>query len=245
MTLRRRSARPLAGRRAGRGVAGGRHGDVRTLPLPPYIHEYPDDPESYQTVYAAQHGIAALHRRPAFHSRTAGGVGEPGVGAAYVTLHVGLDTFQPIREDVIETTGSIGDVCHRSDGTRQAAGRRARNGRLVAVGTTATRVLETVAGLGAFGDTQMASESSGIRVGWQARRRYHHARLSLPGCRCAAHQLHLPRNRCCFDDGLRRVERLRTAYREAVAVRYRFFSFGDAMLVDTQAARDADSEDGG
>ncbi|HLA80469.1 MAG TPA: S-adenosylmethionine:tRNA ribosyltransferase-isomerase, partial [Thermoleophilia bacterium] len=120
-----------------------RHG---TLPLPPYIRKYPDDPEDYQTVYAAYLGSAAaptagLHFTPGLLDILRRG----GVGSAYVTLHVGLDTFLPIREEVVEEHRIHRETYSVSgDNMALLLATRARGGRLVAVGTTATRVLETL-----------------------------------------------------------------------------------------------------
>ena len=118
-----------------------------TLPLPPYIRDYPEDPESYQTVYASPLGSAAaptagLHFTPSLLETLAG----QGVDAAYVTLHVGLDTFQPIREEFVEEHRIHREAFAVSaENMRLLRATRARGGRLVAVGTTATRVLETLA----------------------------------------------------------------------------------------------------
>ncbi len=212
------------------------------LPLPPYIKDYPSDPESYQTVYAAQLGSAAaptagLHFTPGLLAA----LKQRRIGSAYVTLHVGLDTFLPIREEVVEEH-RIHRETYSVDAENMALLRttRARGGRLVAVGTTATRVLETIAGVGAFEEARPASaalpfssEDVGIAGDTEI--------FIVPGYRFRAvdallTNFHLPRSSVlvlamAFAGG----ERLLSAYREAVALRYRFFSFGDAMLVDRLA----------
>jgi S-adenosylmethionine:tRNA ribosyltransferase-isomerase len=150
-----------------------------------------------------------------------------GVGSAYVTLHVGLDTFQPIRESVVEE-----HRIHReayfvtAENLARLRTARAEGRRLVAVGTTATRVIETLAAEGAFEervDGDWAGET-GIFI--------------TPGYRFLAvgallTNFHLPRSSVlALTMAFAGAERLRAAYEEAIALGYRFFSFGDAMLID-------------
>ncbi len=204
------------------------------LPLPPYIKRYPAEPGSYQTVYAAAPGSAAaptagLHFTPELLTR----LHEGGVGSAYVTLHVGLDTFQPIREPAVEDhkihreAFSVSADALHTIRTAHASGRR-----LVAVGTTATRVLETLAALGVLDDPSAAEPVSGSTE-----------IFITPGYRFRAVDVlltnfHLPRSTVlALAMAFVGVERLRLAYAEAIALGYRFFSFGDAMLAEV---RDAD-----
>ena len=204
------------------------------LPLPPYIRSYPAEPGSYQTVYAATPGSAAaptagLHFTPELLTRLEG----EGVGSAYVTLHVGLDTFQPIREQTVEhhkIHREAFSVSAEALLTIRAA--RASGRRLVAVGTTATRVLETLAEVGALHHSSAVESlngSTGIYI--------------TPGYRFRAVDVlltnfHLPRSSVlALTMAFVGVERLRQAYAEAIALGYRFFSFGDAMMAET---RDAD-----
>ncbi len=205
------------------------------LPLPPYIRSYPAEPASYQTVYAATPGSAAaptagLHFTAELLSR----LEAAGMGSAYVTLHVGLDTFQPIREQTVEhhkihrEAFSVSAEALQTIRTARASGRR-----LVAVGTTATRVLETLAALGALDDSPAAERLSGSTDIY-----------ITPGYRFGAVDVlltnfHLPRSTVlALTMAFVGVERLRQAYAEAIALGYRFFSFGDAMLAE---ARDADA----
>ncbi len=205
------------------------------LPLPPYIKSYPAEPGSYQTIYAATPGSAAaptagLHFTPELLTR----LEDAGVGSAYVTLHVGLDTFQPIREQMVEhhkihrETFSVSADALRTIRAARASGRR-----LVAVGTTATRVLETLAGLGALDPSsgvESLNGSTDIYI--------------TPGYRFRAVDVlltnfHLPRSTVlALTMAFVGVEQVRRAYAEAVALGYRFFSFGDAMLAE---AGDADA----
>jgi S-adenosylmethionine:tRNA ribosyltransferase-isomerase len=203
------------------------------LPLPPYIKRYPAEPSSYQTVYACSPGSAAaptagLHFTRELLER----LQEVGVGAAYVTLHVGLDTFQPIREEWVEEHKIHREAFSVSAETLDSIrSTRAAGGRLVAVGTTATRVLETLAGQGLLdGDSpvQPVRDSTDIYI--------------TPGYEFRAVDLlltnfHLPRSTVlALTMAFVGVERLRRAYAEAIALGYRFFSFGDAMLAEAPGA---------
>jgi S-adenosylmethionine:tRNA ribosyltransferase-isomerase len=224
-----------------------RHG---RLPLPPYIKKYPDDPASYQTVYAAALGSAAaptagLHFTPALLED----LRAAGVGSAYVTLHVGLDTFQPIREAFVEDhrihreAFSVGAEALETLRTARAGGRR-----LIAVGTTATRVLETLGGLGALeagAETPApnADAAASVAAGPDGGLTGSTQIYITPGYNfrvvdALLTNFHLPHSTVlALTMAFAGVERLREAYAEAIAMRYRFFSFGDSMLVE---GRDGD-----
>lgn len=209
------------------------------MPLPPYIKSYPEEPSSYQTVYACEPGSAAaptagLHFTPELMARLT----EVGVKSAYVTLHVGLDTFLPIRENVVEDhiihseAYSVTPEALRSIRAAHRAGDR-----VVAVGTTATRVLETLALRGALdGPFSEASVEGSTDI------------FITPGYRFQAvdvllTNLHLPRSSVlALTMAFAGVERLRRAYAEAVDLEYRFFSFGDAMLIEKQSAGGSHAE---
>lgn len=202
------------------------------MPLPPYIKDYPADADSYQTVYASEPGSAAaptagLHFTPALLET----LRRDGIDAAYVTLHVGLDTFQPIREEIVEhhrIHREAYSVPAASLRTLRAA--RARGGRLVAVGTTATRVLETVGGHGLLDGDHDDGGSRGTEGSTDI--------FITPGYRFRAVDVlltnfHLPHSSVlALVMAFAGHERIRDAYREAIALRYRFFSFGDAMLME-------------
>jgi S-adenosylmethionine:tRNA ribosyltransferase-isomerase len=201
------------------------------LPLPPYIRHYPEDPASYQTVYAAKPGSAAaptagLHFTPRLLER----LEKAGIDCVYVTLHVGLDTFQPIRERIVEE-----HKIHREafsvteDALDKIRRARAAGRRLVAVGSTVTRVLETLAATRALEDgpgkaTEPVVGSTDVYI--------------TPGYRFRAvdaliTNFHLPRSTVlALTMAFVGVERLRQAYAEAVEGGYKFFSFGDAMLAE-------------
>ncbi|MFH0917471.1 MAG: tRNA preQ1(34) S-adenosylmethionine ribosyltransferase-isomerase QueA [bacterium] len=199
------------------------------LPLPPYIKTYPDDPSSYQTVYAAAPGSAAaptagLHFTPGLLER----LRRSGVRSASVTLHVGLDTFQPIREPVVEEhrihreTYSVSSTAVKTIRSTLQSGDR-----LVAVGTTTARVLETLATRGLLAGSERPGATTGSTEIFMT-----------PGHRFqAVHVLltnfHLPRSTVlALVMAFAGIEPVHRAYAEAIDRGYRFFSFGDAMLIE-------------
>jgi S-adenosylmethionine:tRNA ribosyltransferase-isomerase len=199
-------------------------------PVPPYIRRTGDerqtrvDRERYQTIYARETGaVAAPTAGLHFSEALFAALDAKGVRRAYVTLHVGPGTFRPVTCDVLEE--------HRMDAERYAvpqetaeavAACRARGGRVVAVGSTSVRTLETVAAAHG-GQVVSASGSSSIFI--------------YPPYRfCAADVMltnfHLPQSTLIMMvAALVGRERILAAYREAVAERYRFFSYGDCMLI--------------
>jgi S-adenosylmethionine:tRNA ribosyltransferase-isomerase len=199
-----------------------RHGRV---PLPPYIRKgraAEADLERYQTVYARQPGAVAaptagLHFTPRVFER----LDERGIGRTFVTLHVGEGTFAPIKGDDIAQ-----HRMHREWGelSAETAGRigacRASGGRIVAVGTTSVRVLETVAATGPLrswsGETDLF-----IRPPYEFRL-----------VDALVTNFHLPRTSLlCLVSAFAGVELIQQAYRTAIAEGYRFYSYGDAMLI--------------
>jgi S-adenosylmethionine:tRNA ribosyltransferase-isomerase len=198
------------------------------LPLPPYIRSYPEDPLAYQTVYASVPGSAAaptagLH----FTQRLLLELRRSGIQIAYVTLHVGLDTFLPIRESEVERHpihSETYEVAPEALAKVEAA--RVTGGHVVAVGTTTARVLETLAGLEPVPTTSVApvrgTSSIYITPGYKFR-----------SVDALLTNFHLPRSTVlALTMAFAGVQRLRRAYAEAIAVGYRFFTFGDAMLID-------------
>ncbi len=180
------------------------------LPLPPYVHEAPEDPERYQTVYARTPGSAAaptagLHFSPELLA---------GLAHERVTLHVGLDTFRPLAAETVEEHAIHGER-YRVD--EPAWARIASAPRVLAVGTTTTRVLETLArGAPLEGRTELF-----ITPGFEFRR-----------VDALLTNFHLPRTTLlALVMAFSGVEETLALYRVAVAERYRFYSFGDAMLV--------------
>jgi S-adenosylmethionine:tRNA ribosyltransferase-isomerase len=188
-------------------LEGEPHGNV---PLPPYITAPLDDPERYQTVYARDAGSAAaptagLHFTPELLAS---------LDVERVTLHVGLDTFRPVMEATLEEHAIHGE---RYDVAPDAWERIAAAPRVVAVGTTTTRVLETIAHGGPLeGRTELF-----ITPGFEFRR-----------VDALLTNFHLPRSTLlALVMAFAGVETTRELYALAVRERYRFYSFGDAMLI--------------
>ena len=196
-------------------------------PLPPYIHQLPADPDDYQTVYAQADGSAAaptagLHfTKPLLESLT-----DQGVRLAYVTLHVGADTFRPVSEASPEKHELHGEYFQLSAETASELNTALEEGRrIVTVGTTSTRVLEQVA--------QSASANHALiepTEGWA------HIYI-LPGhtfrlTNAMITNFHLPRTTLLMMiSAFAGRDLVRQAYAEAIAQEYRFYSFGDAMLI--------------
>ncbi len=201
--------------------------NIGQMPLPPYIHERLQDPERYQTVYARETGSAAaptagLHFTPELMDS----LRAQGVEFASVTLHVGLDTFAPVTEDDPAEHAIHTEWCEITPATADAinAARR-RGGRIIAVGTTSVRTLETAAQAAQPGDA-IAPVSGPTSL------------FILPGYRFRAvdamiTNFHLPKSTLLMlVSAFAGRERILAAYREAIEQQYRFYSFGDAMLID-------------
>lgn len=201
-----------------------RHGE---LPLPPYVTHPPADRELYQTVYAEDPGSAAaptagLH----FTAELLDQLLEAGIEVADVSLHVGLDTFRPISEPSVEAHPMHAEAYRVTSAAAELLDRaRGEGRRLVAVGTTAVRVLETLYADSSPGGTHTGPVSGSTRL------------FVTPGYRFRAvdaliTNFHLPRTSLlALVMAFAGVDPVRRAYAEAVARRYRFFSFGDAMLL--------------
>jgi S-adenosylmethionine:tRNA ribosyltransferase-isomerase len=205
---------------------------VGSVPLPPYIHAPLADPERYQTVYASVPGSAAaptagLHFTPALLAE----LGARGIEIAYVTLHIGLDTFRPVEEDDAAQHHIHTEEIELDESTAaRVNATRAAGGRIVAVGTTAVRVLESAAALAAH---QERAGDHAVVVPFRGRTSLY----IMPGYRFRAVDVmltnfHLPRSTLILlVSAFAGRELILRAYAEAVAQRYRFFSFGDAMLL--------------
>jgi S-adenosylmethionine:tRNA ribosyltransferase-isomerase len=195
------------------------------IPLPPYIRKGSDedaDRERYQTVYAKHIGsvaapTAGLHFTPELFDRLAA----RGIGAAKVTLHVGLGTFAPVKVEDPVKHAIHREWCEVTQSTVDTIGAaKARGGRVVAVGTTTTRTLESAARAGALkpfaGETDL----------------YILPPFAFRVVDAMVTNFHLPRTTLLLlVSALAGEELLRTAYAEAVAREYRFYSYGDAMVV--------------
>ncbi|MSQ13547.1 MAG: tRNA preQ1(34) S-adenosylmethionine ribosyltransferase-isomerase QueA [Dehalococcoidia bacterium] len=205
---------------------------VGVAPLPPYIHAPLADPERYQTVYARSPGSAAaptagLHFTPELLQHLRG----QGVQTATVTLHVGLDTFKPVDEEDPAQHRIHTEYWELGAGTADALNHaRAEGRRVVAVGTTSVRVLEQAASL--------AEQHPGAGQPWRFTAASGWADLFiLPGYRFRAvdaliTNFHLPRSTLLMlVSAFAGRQLVLRAYQEAIAHRYRFYSFGDCMVI--------------
>ena len=193
------------------------------MPLPPYIKEELQDQERYQTVYSKVNGSAAaptagLHFTPELLERIAA----KGVGIGYVTLHVGLGTFRPVKEDEIEQHDMHSEYCVIPQETADLINRtKARGGRVICVGTTSCRTLESWAGE----DGTMTAVG-----GWTNIYIYPGYRFKVMDALIT--NFHLPESTLIMlVSALAGREHVLNAYNEAVREKYRFFSFGDAMFI--------------
>lgn len=196
------------------------------LPLPPYIEHVASasDETRYQTVYARELGsVAAPTAGLHFDEALFAALAARGIGRAFVTLHVGAGTFQPVREhDLSKHQMHRECYCVPQDTVEAIANTRAAGGRVISVGTTALRALESAA---QDGTLAAGSQETGIFI--------------TPGYRfqvidALITNFHLPKSTLLMlVSALAGVEAIGKAYSHAVAERYRFFSYGDAMFIDT------------
>ncbi len=193
------------------------------MPLPPYIKEELQDQERYQTVYSKVLGSAAaptagLHFTPELLRE----LESKGVNLGYVTLHVGLGTFRPVKEEAIEDHDMHSEFCTVPPETAELINRtKAAGGRVICVGTTSCRTLESWAGE----DGHMEARS-----GWTNIYLYPGSRFKVMDGLVT--NFHLPESTLIMlVSAFAGREAVLAAYREAVKERYRFFSFGDAMFI--------------
>ena len=196
---------------------------IGLMPLPPYIHESLKEKDRYQTVYAKYEGSAAaptagLHFTPELLKK----IEEKGIDIANVTLHVGIGTFRPVKEDTVEAHQMHSEHFYIKEEDCEKINKAKKSGhRVIAVGTTSCRVLETIADDNGYvkpteGDTQIF-----IYPGYKFR------------CLDALiTNFHLPQSTLVMlVSALAGKDYIMKAYKEAVEQKYRFFSFGDAMLI--------------
>ena len=193
------------------------------MPLPPYIKEELQEQERYQTVYSKVSGSAAaptagLHFTPELLH----GLEEMGVTLCWVTLHVGLGTFRPVKEEDIQAHKMHSEFCMISEATARTINETRKNGgRVICVGTTACRTLESFAAP----DGTLTEQSGWTDI------------FIYPGYPFKAvdglvTNFHLPQSTLLMlVSAFAGREPVLAAYREAVERQYRFFSFGDAMLI--------------
>lgn len=197
--------------------------EIGLMPLPPYIHEELKENDRYQTVYAKYNGSAAaptagLHFTPELLKQ----IEEKGVKIANVTLHVGIGTFRPVKEEKVENHEMHSEHYYIKQEDAEIINETKKNGgRVIAVGTTSCRVLETVAD-----ENGMVCETEGdtkifIYPGYKFK------------CLDALiTNFHLPQSTLLMlVSSLAGKEYIMKAYEEAVKEKYRFFSFGDAMFI--------------
>lgn len=193
------------------------------MPLPPYIKEKLEDKNRYQTVYSKIEGSAAaptagLH----FTDELLEKIKQKGINIAFVTLHVGLGTFRPVSVEKIEEHHMHSEYYEVSEETAEIINKtRAQGGRIVAVGTTSVRTLETCS----KDDGTIVAQTGNTQI------------FIYPGYKFKAvdsliTNFHLPESTLLMlISALYDRESIMNAYHEAIAQNYRFFSFGDAMLI--------------
>ena len=193
------------------------------MPLPPYIKEELQDRERYQTVYSKVNGSAAaptagLHFTPELLEK----IRQMGVKVGYVTLHVGLGTFRPVKEEEITDHAMHSEYCVISQETADLINETKKNGgRVICVGTTSCRTVES-----------QAAEDGTMRAcaGWTNIVIYPGYRFKVMDALVT--NFHLPESTLIMlVSALAGREHVLSAYKEAVEQRYRFFSFGDAMFI--------------
>ena len=199
--------------------------EIGLMPLPPYIHESLKEKDRYQTVYAKYNGSAAaptagLHFTPELLKR----IEEKGIKIANVTLHVGIGTFRPVKEENIEEHKMHAEHFYiKQEDADKINETKKAGGRVIAVGTTSCRVLETIASE-ETGLVNATEGDTGIYI--------------YPGYKFKCidgliTNFHLPKSTLLMlVSALAGREFVLDAYNEAVKEKYRFFSFGDAMLID-------------
>lgn len=194
------------------------------MPLPPYIHKKLEDPDRYQTVYAKQEGSAAaptagLHFTQGILDR----VREKGIKTAFLTLHVGLGTFRPVSVRQVEEHkmhAEYYELDEENAALIQEA--RERGGRVVAVGTTSLRTLETIAGKW---EGRIVADHGWTDI-------FIYPGYTFRGVDALITNFHLPKSTLIMlVSAFAGREYILSAYEEAIRMRYRFFSFGDAMLI--------------
>ena len=197
--------------------------ELGTMPLPPYIHEKLEDKDRYQTVYAKEIGSAAaptagLHFTEELLER----IKDKGINVVYLTLHVGLGTFRPVKVEKIEEHKMHSEFYSLSSEVADILNKTREDGkRIIAVGTTSTRTLETI--YGKFGEFREDNGFTDIFIypGKEVK--------SIDGL---ITNFHLPKSTLIMlVSAIAGKDNILNAYNVAVKEKYRFFSFGDAMFI--------------
>lgn len=198
---------------------------IGNVPLPPYIHETLADPERYQTIYSRMPGSAAaptagLH----FSSVLLDRIKDLGVRLAYVDLHVGLDTFAPVTEEKADEHHIHTEWCELPEETTDLINiTRSKGGRVIAIGTTSVRTLESAASTFINGRIAPFQGPTSLFI--------------LPGYQfrvvdAMITNFHLPKSTLLMlVSAFAGREHILSAYQTAIELKYRFFSFGDAMFI--------------
>ncbi len=200
---------------------------IGIVPLPPYIHTPLASAERYQTVYARVKGsVAAPTAGLHFTAELMRRLKEQGVELAFVTLHISIDTFRPVQETNIEEHRMYSEYCELPPETSETINRaRAEGRRVIAVGTTSVRVLETAALRLQAGDTKLRAFAGPTDL-------FIYPGFQFGVVKAMITNFHLPRSTLLMlvaaFAGKDLIER---TYQEAIRERYRFYSFGDAMLI--------------
>jgi S-adenosylmethionine:tRNA ribosyltransferase-isomerase len=222
--------------------------ELGAVPLPPYIHQPLADPERYQTVYGRVEGsVAASTAGLHFTPDLLVDLRRTGVEMAFITLHIGLDTFRPVKEEQVTDHQIHTEWYELSAPVAEQINRAKLEGRrVIAVGTTVVRALESAASLGQQVDSspefRLATESceaEGETCAWRTVSAYSGPTdlFIYPGYRFRAVDVmvtnfHLPRSTLLMlVSAFSGQALISQAYKEAIHQRYRFFSFGDAMLL--------------
>ncbi len=198
---------------------------IGQMPLPPYITEKLEDKQRYNTIYSHELGSAAaptagLH----FTDRVFAKIAEKGIDTAFVTLHVGLGTFRPVKEDdILKHKMHVEHFSIPRETAEKIKACKQRKGRVIAVGTTSCRTLEAAAGTDANGEIKPITSDTGIFI--------------YPGYKFKCidglvTNFHLPESTLIMlVSAFLGREKTLAAYQTAIEERYRFFSFGDCMLI--------------
>lgn len=197
--------------------------ELGQMPLPPYIHLKLEDKDRYQTVYAKNIGSAAaptagLH----FTKELLNKIEKKGILVEYITLHVGLGTFRPVNVDNIEDHKMHSEYYEMSAKTAEILNKaKQENKKIISVGTTSTRTLETIASL--YGEFRECSGWTDIFI---------YPGYKFKGITSLITNFHLPKSTLIMlVSALAGQKNIMDAYHVAVKEKYRFFSFGDAMFI--------------
>ena len=197
--------------------------ELGTMPLPPYIHEKLEDQSRYQTVYAKEVGSAAaptagLH----FTEELLNKIKNKGINIVYVTLHVGLGTFRPVSVEDVEEHEMHSEFYTMNEDVADILNNTRKNGgKIISVGTTSTRTLETIMGL--YNEFKACSGWTNIFI---------YPGYEFKGIDALITNFHLPKSTLVMlVSTLAGRENILNAYKTAVDEKYRFFSFGDAMFI--------------